>query len=157
PVTRTVASPLSARIPRRRQRVPTPTMCIISWRTTACRGGAVPAENCLDLDAALTCGAGTIDSHWKESVFQGELMTGYLQTTNPLSKMTLQSLADLGYIVSLTTAEPYTVPTPPVAIGAGAIGASLHGISEELIVLGAPMAPRFVVDELGRTTPIRYR
>ena len=125
--------------------------------TTACQGGAVPAENCLDLDAALTCGVGTIDSHWKESVFQGELMTGYLQTNNPLSKMTLQSLADLGYIVRLTTAEPYTVPTPPVAIGAGAMGASLRAASEELIVLGAPMAPRFVVDELGRTTPIRYR
>jgi hypothetical protein len=37
------------------------------------------------------------------------------------------------------------------------MGASLRAASEELIVLGAPMAPRFVVDELGRTTPIRYR
>lgn len=125
--------------------------------TKACQGGAVPAENCLDLDASLTCGTGTIDSHWKESVFQGELMTGYLQTTNPLSKMTIQSLADLGYIVSLTSAEPYTVPTPPTAIAAGAMGAALRAGPEEVTVLGAPMAPRFVVDELGRTAPIRYR
>ncbi|MEY4608718.1 MAG: hypothetical protein RL625_935 [Gemmatimonadota bacterium] len=124
---------------------------------SVCPGGAVPAENCLNLDAALTCGVGTIDSHWKESVFQGELMTGYLQTNNPLSKMTLQSLADLGYIVSLSAAEPYTVPTPPVALTAGGSSAALRAPAEELTVLGPPLAPRFVVDELGRTSPIRFR
>lgn len=124
--------------------------------STACPGGAVPAENCLNLDPALTCGAGTIDSHWKESVFQGELMTGYLQTNNPLSKMTLQALADLGYIVSLTSAEPYTVPAPPAALTSGA-SAAVWTPAEALTILGPPLAPRFVVDDLGRTSPVRSR
>jgi hypothetical protein len=120
---------------------------------TVCTGSAVPAENCLGLDPALTCGPGTIDSHWKESIFQNELMTGYLQTANPLSKMTLQSLADIGYRVDLSFAEPYTVPTPPAAI----TGVSLRAVPEDVITLGPPMAPRFTVDAQGRTTPIRYR
>lgn len=118
-----------------------------------CTGNAVPAENCLNLDPALTCGAGTIDSHWRESLFRNELMTGYLQSVNPLSKMTLQSLADLGYTVDLSFAEAYTVPTPPVAVR----GVSLRAAPEEVITLGLPMAPRFTVDAQGRTTPIRYR
>ena len=118
-----------------------------------CTGNAVPAENCLNLDPALTCGAGTIDSHWRESLFRNELMTGYLQSVNPLSKMTLQSLADLGYTVDLSFAEAYTVPTPPVAVR----GESLRAAPEEVITLGPPMAPRFTVDAQGRTTPIRYR
>ncbi|MBX3173846.1 MAG: hypothetical protein KF709_05505 [Gemmatimonadaceae bacterium] len=72
---------------------------------------AVPAEDCLNL--TQSCGSGTINSHWKESVFQSELMTGYLSAgANPFSKMTLQSLADLGYTVNLNIQDAYTVPPP---------------------------------------------
>lgn len=122
-----------------------------------CAGNAVPAENCLNLDPSLTCGIGTIDAHWKESVFQGELMTGYLQSVNPLSKMTIQSLADLGYTVDVSRAEAYTVPTPPVAVSGAALRAASGAASDEVITLGPPMAPRFTVDAQGRTTPIRSR
>ncbi len=66
----------------------------------------VPVEN--------SGGAGTRDSHWRESVFGNELMTGYLNSGfNPLSRMTIASLADLGYQVNLAAADPYT---PPAAL-----------------------------------------
>lgn len=57
-------------------------------------------------------GPGTADAHWRESVFGSELMTGFISgTTQPLSRMTIASLADLGYKVSLTKADPFTIPT----------------------------------------------
>jgi hypothetical protein len=50
----------------------------------------VPVEN--------TGGVGTRDSHWRETVFKKELMTGFVaDAKNPLSKLTVASLADLGY------------------------------------------------------------
>ncbi len=52
-------------------------------------------------------GAGTRDSHWRESVFSSELMTGYIGgTNNPLSKITSRSLIDLGYVIDDATADP---------------------------------------------------
>jgi hypothetical protein len=67
------------------------------------RVGPVPVEN--------TGGAGTRDSHWRESTFASELMTGWLNNgANPLSVMTIASLADLGYRVSTTPADPYSPP-----------------------------------------------
>ena len=63
-------------------------------------GGYVPVEN--------TGGPGTTDSHWRESVFGSELMTGFVNSgLNPLSMVTIGSLADLGYQVDYGTAESY--------------------------------------------------
>ncbi len=57
-------------------------------------------------------GAGTADSHWRESVFNHELMTGYLdQGVNPLSATTIGSFQDLGYTVDASTAEPFNLAT----------------------------------------------
>jgi hypothetical protein len=54
-------------------------------------------------------GDGTINSHWRESVFGNELMTGFINAgNNPLSKMTIRSLEDLGYTVDTTAADPYS-------------------------------------------------
>ena len=66
--------------------------------------GSVPVEN--------TGGGGTRDSHWRESVFDNELMTGFLNSgSNPLSRMTIASLKDLGYpAVNLNAADPYSLP-----------------------------------------------
>ncbi|KAI9029166.1 hypothetical protein DFJ74DRAFT_765005 [Hyaloraphidium curvatum] len=52
-------------------------------------------------------GNGTSCTHWKESVFKKELMTGWLPNGGgtPLSLTTVMSLADLGYGVN--TASPY--------------------------------------------------
>jgi leishmanolysin len=64
---------------------------------------AVPVEN--------TGGPGTANSHWRETVFRNELMTGFVAgPPNPMSRLTVASLKDLGYKVDLTKAEPYSLP-----------------------------------------------
>jgi hypothetical protein len=46
-------------------------------------------------------GSGTAGSHWSETVFGHELMTGYIDPApDPLSRMTVASLQDLGYQIS---------------------------------------------------------
>ncbi len=51
---------------------------------------------------------GTINSHWRESTFGNELMTGFINSgTNPLSVMSIRSLEDLGYTVNPAVADPY--------------------------------------------------
>jgi hypothetical protein len=63
----------------------------------------VPVEN--------TGGGGTRDSHWRETVFRNELMSGFIAAAgNPISRMTVASLEDLGYVVDMDAAEPYTLP-----------------------------------------------
>jgi hypothetical protein len=60
----------------------------------------VPVEN--------TGGTGTADAHWRESMFGNELMTGFVDaSTNPLSRVSVASLGDLGYAVNLAGADPY--------------------------------------------------
>lgn len=64
---------------------------------------SVPVEN--------RGGPGTADAHWREAVFGSELMTGFVANApNPLSRLTVASLQDLGYVVNLDAAEPYTLP-----------------------------------------------
>ncbi len=54
----------------------------------------------------------TRESHWRESVFDHELMTGYLDSgISPISRLTLASLEDIGYHVNPGAADPYTLPT----------------------------------------------
>lgn len=74
--------------------------------TTYTGGNKVPVENCNGISG---CGAGTWNSHWRESVFFNELMTGYLQggTANPLSVLTLAAMQDMGYTVDFSAAQPY--------------------------------------------------
>jgi Leishmanolysin len=56
-------------------------------------------------------GAGTRDSHWRESVFKNELMSGFIAApNNPLSRMTVASLQDMGYVVNMAAAEAYALP-----------------------------------------------
>ena len=57
-------------------------------------------------------GAGTANAHWRESVFRSELMTGYiLGAPNPLSRVTIGSFQDLGYVVDYGTADPFSLAT----------------------------------------------
>ena len=50
-----------------------------------------------------------------------ELMTGYISFNgNPLSTITVASLADLGYTVSYANADPYTVSPLNLRMGPGA-------------------------------------
>ena len=57
--------------------------------------------------------AGSLDGHWRESVFCTELMTPSIGpgVTNPVSAVTLGSLEDIGYAIDYTAAESYTLPT----------------------------------------------
>jgi hypothetical protein len=70
----------------------------------------VPVEN--------TGGRGTADGHWREDALETELMTGFIQPgTNPLSIVTLASLADQGYTVDLGAADSYGLFLPLRAFG----------------------------------------
>lgn len=62
-------------------------------------------------------GPGTRDVHWRESVFDTELMTGFLDAgTNELSLVTVQSLADEGYTVDTTAVDAYTLPGASIVL-----------------------------------------
>jgi hypothetical protein len=57
-------------------------------------------------------GSGTTLSHWRESVMTNELMTGFLNAgVNPLSSVTIESMADLGYTVDAGAADPWPTLT----------------------------------------------
>ena len=61
-------------------------------------------------------GPGTINSHWRDEVFDPELMTGFLgDGFSPLSAISVRSLQDLGYTVSVANADPFTL-TPALRI-----------------------------------------
>lgn len=77
--------------------------------------GNVPVEN--------TGPDGTRDSHWRESVFATEIMTGWLDSVTPMSRMTIASLADMGYVVDLDAADPYSLPSPIAALHGDGFGA----------------------------------
>ena len=67
--------------------------------------------------------SGSGDSHWRESLFTNELMTPMINSgTNPLSAISIQSLADVGYRVDVGQADPFNrVFTAAAAAGAGPV------------------------------------
>ena len=80
---------------------------------TGYAGAKVPVEN-------ESGGVGTRDSHWRNSVFLNELMTGSLSFgANPVSRVTLASLADLGYDVDLDGADDFGIATAAPARAPG--------------------------------------
>jgi hypothetical protein len=67
----------------------------------------VPVEN--------TGGQGTADSHWRESIFRTELMTGFAEragTAMPISLITVGQFQDIGYQVNYAKADAYAKPVP---------------------------------------------
>jgi hypothetical protein len=84
--------------------------------------GAQGRQGCLDVGGIVTCatdvpvegnsaGPGTQDSHWRESTFGNELMTGFLNAgANPISLLTIRSLADFTYVVNAADSDSYTIP-----------------------------------------------
>jgi hypothetical protein len=109
-------------------------------------GSPVPVEN--------SGGAGTRDGHWRESVFDNELMTGWLDMTdNPLSTITIGALEDIGYEVDVNRADGFSIP----AGGASAQGLGAARPSIELRETTLPVEP-IAVDAAGRPAPLRpYR
>jgi hypothetical protein len=73
----------------------------------------VPVEN--------SGGSGTRDAHWREGAFHNEIMTGYINAgANPMSRVTIASLADLGYTVNFAAADLYSPPGGSSRVAAAA-------------------------------------
>ncbi len=87
-------------------------------------------------------GLGTMWGHWRETTFERELMTGYLDAgAQYLSRLSVAALADQGYGVSLEAADDYELPVPAGASlrGAPDPGDHLHTESmAPIIVAGRP-------------------
>lgn len=78
---------------------------------------------------------GTVNSHWRESTFGNELMTGFLNSgTNPLSVMSIRSLEDLGYTVNSAVADAYPDANTHVVI-------NLRSILDGNEAVTPPIAP----------------
>ncbi|QDU07870.1 choice-of-anchor Q domain-containing protein [Gimesia aquarii] len=77
---------------------------------------ALLGRNVVDIPVANTGGPGTFGSHWRESDLTNELMTGFLNSgvANPISTITIGSLADLGYVVDLNAADTFPLQAPAV-------------------------------------------
>ena len=106
-------------------------------------GAKVPVEN--------MAGPGSGDGHWRESVLDLELLTPFLDaiTVNPLSAITVQSLADLGYGVDPSAADPFTFVLP-AAQTAPAAGGRIIDLRGDIW-----RGPIMVVDRKGRMTQVR--
>jgi len=94
-----------------------------------------------------TGGAGTACGHWAEDCLVDELMTGFATgTTQPLSRMTIASLEDLGYTVDYNQADPYAVSNlDPACVCSAALQAD--GIIQQ--------SEDKKVSKLGEGTPLR--
>ena len=65
-------------------------------------GNPVPVEN--------TGGPLTALAHWRDALLKNELMTGFISTgASPLSATTIGSLADIGYVVDISEADPFNI------------------------------------------------
>lgn len=108
---------------------------------TGYAGNKVPVED--------TGGTGTVCAHWRDTVHDNELMTGWINSgTNPLSAITVQSLADMGYSVNLAAADAYALPATPLrSLRTG----SLHLVNDVLV------GPVFTVDRQGTITRVPGR
>lgn len=93
---------------------------------------------------------GSINGHWREATMGHELMTPFLDVgvANPLSIVTIQSLADLGYRVSTESADAYTVPQP----NAVAPAAPSRGVVP--LIETPSRRPIRVIDDRGRVVRI---
>lgn len=93
-------------------------------------------------------GEGTRGSHWRESVFDNELMTGFINTfgPNPLSAVTVGSLADMFYAVDLGEADSFQISLSAAAAATGS------GVELGDHVFGPPP---FGLDPAGRVYRLR--
>ena len=87
-------------------------------------GNKIPLENCTGLSPGntATCGPSTYNSHWRESEFVDELMTGYLDNGingNKMSVVTIAALQDQGYVTNFAAAQSYVHVFSVPAAGTG--------------------------------------
>lgn len=102
-------------------------LAVAAYHAIGGPAGNVPVEGC--------GGLGTVNGHWRESVFGNELMTGYVNGSlglvhNPLSAVTIKSLADIGYTVDVTQADAYVLNSRTCPDGGNYNPGSLLGGSD---------------------------
>lgn len=135
--------------------------------------GVMGVNGCITLGGSPVCpnivpveangGAGTADSHWRESTFFNELMTGFINTRtsvpsgplNPLSLLSVQSLIDLGYSVNSKAADDYVIPGQSASRTLGQWNvdqASASGSAWENV-----MPPRYFISPTGRLSLVPKR
>ena len=98
-------------------------------------------------------GQGSRDAHFREAIFVAELMTPDLNpevNPNPLSRMTIASLADIGYDVSFDAADPYTLPGRLQALVAGSdvVGAGCRCGIRDWVTFDAVTAMNIIDPEI---------
>jgi hypothetical protein len=106
---------------------------------SAYTGGKVPVAD--------EGGVGNRDGHWRESVFDAELMTGFINPgQNPLSRVTVASLGDLGFVVNESAADNYSL----------SLAAFARAAASPRLVLGKDMlrVPVKKVDANGRVAGV---
>lgn len=116
--------------------------CLLLGFGAQCDGG-VPLEN--------TGGSGTAEVHWRETVFDRELMTGYAETTGdmPFSRLTLGALTDYGYEVNEQAADPFS------AIAARLAPRLAPPLTRATTPWEEVLTPAFEVNSFGLARPIR--
>lgn len=93
-------------------------------------------------------GEGTADSHLRESVFGNELMTGFSEpvgVAQPLSRVTVAAMADLGYAVDLGAADVFSLSGAlrgPVAVPGAHLGFDIVGVGPVAVVPFGPPGRR---------------
>lgn len=121
----------------------------------AAGGAGYPTSKVPVANGEFGSGCGSADGHWRESVLDTELMTPFIDggQLNPMSAITVQSLADLGYPVNVNLADPYTLPsTGPAAVtvAPGAEqGARIIDLSDDLY-----RGPVWVMEQGGRVVRV---
>ena len=111
-------------------------------------GNTVPVEN--------TGGPGTRDGHWRESVLNAEVMTGFVEQPGvrmPLSLLTIGALEDLGYLITTWGDDAYSYSTAPLL--SGAIPRRSGAPDQELIEV--PFPPPVALTPSGQTSSISTR
>ena len=89
-----------------------------------------------------TGGPGTREGHWRESVFGNELMTGFLDGgINPLSRVTVGALEDMGYEVNYDAADDFRLPTQDELVAMG-LTAAVHRCNHCAELQGIKMLQR---------------
>ncbi len=105
-------------------------------------GNVVPVEGSGQTGTAL--------SHWRESVLTNELMTGFIDPlVDPLSRITIASMADIGYVVNLSAADAWPTGSGSVVARDGA--PRLEAIVEPSAAL---RTPRFGLTAAGELVPL---
>ncbi|MCY4603743.1 MAG: leucine-rich repeat domain-containing protein, partial [Gemmatimonadetes bacterium] len=100
-------------------------------------------------------------AHWRSSVFRGELMDWTGGPMRPLSAITIQALADIGYVVDVSQADPYTLPSAAAkVVAAGSTPDDrLPGrlAPERTCGAGQQREPIYVIDPQGRIVRTLHR